>query len=63
METVIFLMGVFGVISLLMELGMQGQNRTKRNRERNTVFIIGMVFCCLWLITGVVVILMKHYNY
>lgn len=60
METVIFLMGVFGVISLLMELGMQGQNRTKRNRERNTVFIIGMVFCCLWLITGVVVILMKH---
>ena len=63
MDTAMFIMGVFGIMGLLMALGMSSQNSAKRNGERNTkgiVMIVGLIFCILWLITGVAIILMEH---
>lgn len=59
MTTAMFLMGVFGVMGLLIWKGMSMQSSTKRKGELSTedvVVIIGLVFCFLWLITGLIVI-------
>lgn len=56
METALFLMGTFGIIGALLELGMSSSGSS----EKRSFAIAGLIFCFLWLITGIIIILSRN---
>ena len=67
MNTAIFMMGVFGIMCLLLMFGLppreslsEGEKFNNEQRQKFIIMVIGLIFCLLWLVTGIVIILMKH---
>lgn len=63
MNTAIFIISVFGIASLILGLGLSRERRNSEQKEEQRVtkivVIVGLMFCLLWLITGLIIIKCK----